>query len=339
MAQLHVLSASPGMCLQDWGRPGYLAQGLSRGGAMDGLALAEASALLKTPSDEALAIEMAGVGGRFRADGGDLLIALTGAPMQAKIDGRSVIWNGTHILPKGAELTIGTAQVGIYGYLSVKGLTAPEVMGARGAHLAAGLVGALHAGDQFTAQASGQGDGLTLPVEDRFQGGLIRVLPSVQISAFDAGTIARFEAGIFAKTQDANRMGARLDAGGDRFESEAGRTILSETIIPGDIQLVGTGEPYVLLGECQTAGGYPRIATVISADLVKVAQAAPGTTLRFAFIDRNAALAARKAVQVYRSALPARCQAAVRNPSDMADLLAHQLVGGMISAHDDENWG
>ena len=68
-------------------------------------------------------------------------------------------------------------------------------------------------------------------------------------------------------------MGVQLKWDGDGFLPEIGRKIVSEVIMPGDIQIIGDGTPYVLLSECQTTGGYPRIATVLPCDLPCIAQA------------------------------------------------------------------
>ncbi len=111
--------------MQDLGRPGLLAKGLSRGGAADPLALAEGAALLGQRADFA-AIEMTGMGGIFEAEGDSLRIALTGAPMQASIDGEPVAWNASHLLHRGQRLSIGAARKGTYGYLHVGGGIATE---------------------------------------------------------------------------------------------------------------------------------------------------------------------------------------------------------------------
>src|SRR6056297_4058110 len=116
---LIVHRAGPSLTLQDLGRPGYLAFGLSRGGAADRLALAEGAALLGQ-GDDLAALEMAGMGGDFEA-AQDLRIALTGAPMRAAIEGNRIAWNASHTLPKGAKLTIGGAEQGSYGYLHIGG--------------------------------------------------------------------------------------------------------------------------------------------------------------------------------------------------------------------------
>ncbi|WP_071675225.1 5-oxoprolinase subunit C family protein [Nioella nitratireducens] len=334
-AAVHILGAGPGLSLQDTGRQGFLAKGLSRGGAVDGLALAEGAVLVG--ARDPLAIEMAGAGGRFRAEGADLLIALTGAPMSAEIDGTRVAWSASHLLPQGAELKIGGVTRGSYGYLSVAGLTAPKVLGARSAHLAAGIGHRLQAGDRLTAQPAPHKGGMMLPQDDRFSGGTVRLLPSVQTDQFDKETLRRLEETAFLKDARASRMGARMAHDGPGFSSSEHLAILSEIIVPGDVQVVGDGAPYVLLNECQTTGGYPRIGTVISADLAKVAQAAPGMPIRFRFVTLDQALAARDAALRQIESLPDKVTARLRHPGDIPDLLSYQLVSGAVSAHHDHD--
>lgn len=334
-AHLHILSAGPGLSLQDAGRPGLLAKGLSRGGAMDPLALAEGAALVGGDPGRALAVEMAGAGGAFRAEGADLLIALTGAPMTAEIDGARVQWAGSHLLPRGATLKIGGALKGSYGYLSLAGLSAPELLGARSAHISGGIGRRLQAGDRLTCAPGPNAGGMMIAPDDRFSGGEIRILPSVQTDQFDAATLSRLETTEFHKDARASRMGARMGLNGPGFSSDAHLAILSEIIVPGDVQVIGDGSPFVLLNECQSMGGYPRIATVISADLHKVAQAASGSPIRFRFVTLEEALAARSSADKHLKSLTSRVQTRVRHPADIPDLLSYQLVGGVISAHHD----
>jgi allophanate hydrolase len=334
-AVLQILSAGPGLSLQDAGRPGLLSKGLSRGGAMDPLALAEGAALLRSDPDRALAIEMAGAGGTFRAEGADLLIALTGAPMTAEIDGARLHWSGSHVLPRGATLKIGGALKGSYGYLSIAGLDAAEILGARSAHISGGIGGRLQAGDRLTCRSAPDAGGMMIAADDRFSGGEIRILPSVQTDQFATDTLARLETTAFQKDARASRMGARMGHDGPGFSSDAHLAILSEIIVPGDVQVIGDGSPFVLLNECQSMGGYPRIATVISSDLAKVAQAAPGSPIRFRFVTLDEALSARTSLDKYLKSLPSRVEPRVRHPGDIPDLLSYQLVSGVISAHHD----
>lgn len=335
--ELIVRSAGPGVTIQDQGRPGYLAVGLSRGGAMDRLALAEGAALLRQ-SDNCAAVEMAGFGGEFEASE-TTMIALTGAPMRTTIDGDAAAWNTTHLLEKGVRLSIGGAMQGSYGYLHVRGgLAAALQLGAQSAHLVAGLGHALKAGDRV---ALGDGTGtvepaMTLPVADRFQGGTVRIVPSLQTDVFDRAEIARFEQSVFKRDARGNRMGVRLLPPGEGFKAEAGLSILSEVIVPGDVQITGDGTPFVLMSECQTTGGYPRIGSVLPSDLPIIAQAQPGASLTFRFVSLDEAVAIERKEKDRRAGLRASIRPLIRDPHQMHDLLSYQLISGVIAGNEFE---
>lgn len=332
---LIVHRAGPQVTVQDRGRPGLLGQGLSQGGAADPIALAEGAALLRQPANHA-ALEMAGLGGSFEVTQ-DTRIALTGAPMQVSIDGQAVAWNASHLLRAGERLEIGAAARGNYGYLHLGGGVATEVvLGARAAHLAAGIGRALRPGDRLPLGDDTRAEvGLTLDPEPRFAGGTVRFTRSMQTGLFAPEMLVRFQATAFQRDARGNRMGARLEFDGDPFAASGQLSILSEVIVPGDIQMTGDGTPFVLLGECQTTGGYPRIGTVIPADLPRVAQAGPGVALRFEVIDLDAGLEAQRRHVAALAKLPATIRPLLRDPAQMQDLLSYQLISGAISAHDD----
>ncbi len=333
---LHIQQAGPGLTVQDLGRPGYLACGLSRGGAADRLAIFEGAALLG--QDAALAaLEMAGMGGTFTATEA-LRIALTGAPMRVRIDGQPVAWNASHLLPAGARLEIGPATAGVYGYLHLGGgISTPEVLGARAAHLAAGIGRALKAGDSLPIGPDrGQETGLFLDPDDRFSGGELRVVAGYQTALFPDEEVIRFEQTRFTRDARGNRMGVRLAPEGDGFAARAGLTVLSEAIVPGDIQITGDGAPFVLMAECQTTGGYPRIGAVLPCDLPRVAQAAPGTALRLRFVPPGEALAAERRAAEARATLRRRLTPLTRDPRDIRDLLSYQLISGATAGNEEE---
>lgn len=332
MGALHVLSTGPAMTFQDMGRRGYLAQGLTRGGAADTLALYEGAALLGQSSDLA-AIEMVGMGGNFRADA-DMRIALTGASMTATIDGEPVAWNASHRLSQGSTLAIGGVRSGTYGYLHVGGgFAGTPLMGSRSVHLSAGIGRAIAQGDTLdTLPDQGTGTGNALPRDDRFGGGILRVVASMQTDQFDADTQDRFAATTFRKGTRANRMGVEMQSDGAGFFTANQLNILSEVIVPGDIQITGDGAPFVLLCECQTTGGYPRIGTVIPSDMARAAQAQTGAKLTFEFIELTTATEIEQRAAASRKRLSAEVFPMVRDPEDIRDLLAYQLVGGAISA-------
>lgn len=333
-AALHIHRAGPGLSVQDMGRPGYLGRGLSRGGAADRLALCEGAALLGQ-SPELAAIEMAGMGGTFEADA-DLRIALTGAPMTAEIEGTRLAWNASHPLPAGARLTIGAVRAGSYGYLHVGGgIDTPPILGARAAHLVAGIGALLKGGDTLPVGPDRGGEtGQLLDVADRFNGGAVRIVASIQTSLFAAEEIERLQSSPLTRGARGNRMGVRLEPEGQGFHVEGGRNVVSEVIVPGDIQITGDGMPFVLLAECQTTGGYPRIGTVLPCDLPLVAQAPAGAQFRFRMIPRDKALEVERAEVRRRSELPRARRPLIRDPRRMPDLLSYQLISGAIADGD-----
>lgn len=338
-AGLILRRAGPGLTVQDAGRPGLLSRGLSRGGAADPLALAEGAALLGQDPGLA-ALEMAGQGGAFEATA-DLRIALTGAPMRATLDGRRLAWNASHRMPAGALLEIGGATAGLYGYLHLGGgIDTPELLGARATHAAAGLGAPPGPGDSLPAGADPGGPvDRVLEVADRFSGGTLRVVEAAQTDLFGPAQRAALEGQAFTRDPRSNRMAVRLVPETGGLALEAGLSVVSEVVVPGDIQVTGDGTPVVLGVEGQTVGGYPRIATVIPADLPRLAQCPPGASLRFRFVPLTEALAAEAACRDARAALPGRIRPLLRDPRDIPDLLSYQLVGGVVSATDPEPEG
>lgn len=335
MRGLKVLKSGPSMTLQDQGRPGFLGNGVSRGGAADMRALAEGAALLGQSADLA-ALEIAGVGGSFEVTG-DVRIALTGAPMSAVVDDQPIAWNSSHQLRAGQVLEIGTALKGVYGYLHLGGgIKGKDTLGSIAIHLAAGLGSRTQEGDLLCAGPDrGTQTGLCLPLDQRFEGGEIRIVESFQSGLFTSETRARFAETVFHRGARANRMGVEICSEGAGFAARDQLNILSEVIVPGDVQMTGDGRPFVLMRESQTTGGYPRIGSVLPCDLNKVAQAGLGSPIRFKWIDLTAALEIERRHAKECQTLGAQCAPLRRDPADIPDLLSYQLIGGVISADQD----
>ncbi|MEX0304568.1 MAG: biotin-dependent carboxyltransferase family protein [Leisingera sp.] len=332
---LTIRSAGPGVTVQDIGRPGHLAGGLSRGGAADRLALAEGAALLGQDAGIA-ALEMAGAGGEFEASE-DIRIALTGAPMQASLDGTPLVWNASHLLTRGGRLKIGGCEAGSYGYLHLGGgIATDQILGSRSAHLGAGLGGAVQAGDRLPVGADPglRGTGQRLDPAPRCVGGTLRVVAGPQTCLFTPAQIAAFEASPFRRDVRGNRMGVRLISDAAVLKPGGGLKVVSEVIVPGDIQITGDGSPFVLLSECQTTGGYPRIGSVLPADLPLAAQARPGTVFRFRFVTLEEAVEIEAAEQERRQTLGTTLRPLLRDPHNMFDLLSYQLISGATAGDD-----
>ena len=329
---LTILRAGPALTIQDLGRPGWHAYGVSNGGAVDCMALHEGAALLGQTAGYA-ALEMNSFGGDFLIEG-DCRIALTGAPMIAHLDGVTLAWNASHKVKHGQRLSIGAATSGVYGYLSVSGgFQTPEWLGSRSAHLAANIGGLLGAGDRLPVGDDPDEGAMSvfLRVPDRFSGGDIRVVATLHTSLFSTAEVERFTQTNFQRSLRSNRQGAALTFEGPPFTPEAGQSILSEPMISGDIQMTGDGYPFVLQSECQTAGGFARMAQVLPCDLPIVAQATPDKVLRFRFVTfEDADLAYQSYLTDLRN-LRGQTRPLVRRVEDIRDLLSYQLISGAVT--------
>lgn len=321
---LHLSNTAPGASVQDLGQTGYLAQGLARGGAADRRALYEAAALLRQPAPLP-ALEMPLFGGRFGVTA-PTRFALTGAPMRATLEDRTLIWNAAHRLEPGEVLEIGPAEAGVYGYLSFAGgIALPPRLGLRsalGAHLPLG------------ADPEPNAPGLVLPLEPRFGGGRLRVIEGPQTALFSPETRASAFATAFSAGVG-NRQGLALAQAGAPFATPTA-ALVSDFITAGDIQMTGAGNPMILLAECQTVGGYPRLGTVIPADLPLAAQARPGTPLTLVPLTLAEAEAASPPEATWLPPLRRAARPLIRNPHDMADLLSYQLISGAVRGDEEQ---
>ena len=151
---------------------------------------------------------------------------------------------------------------------------------------------------------------------------------------FGKEALARFAETLFLRDARANRQGIRLNPEGEGFAVEGGLRVVSEIIVPGDIQITGDGAPYVLMCESQTTGGYPRIASVLPCDLPRVAQAPLGAELRFRLLPLDEAVAREQASRKAMHDLGGQVRPRLRDPRDMHDLLSYTLISGAISATD-----
>jgi allophanate hydrolase len=134
----------------------------------------------------------------------------------------------------------------------------------------------------------------------------------------------------FRVTTEADRMGVRLD--GTPLQHLGAREIVSDATVPGSIQVPGSGQPIVLLADAQTAGGYPKIATVISTDLARVAAARPGEALRFLLVDTETGERLARAAEAETRALIASLRPLLLGGIDVAAMFEANLVTGFIDA-------
>lgn len=312
-AVLEVTASGLLTTVQDRGRPDHRDEGVPVAGACDPVGLAVANLVIGNVA-EAAAIECTILGPGLVALE-DAVIGLGGADLGARIEpgGRRLAPGRAHRLWVGDRVAFAAEPPGdgCRAYLAVAGgVDVPAVLGSRSTSLVGGFGGLdgrpLRERDRILAAQPGRRIRNHLP---RWPGPLtpwpldapIRVLPGPSRGhdrsgagpGAAAGTNVEAMALVATAWQVASasdRRGLRLD--GPPIPSAMGAAAPSHGVLPGTIQLTPSGQPLVLLNDGGTTGGYPVIGVVITADLWRLGQARPGTSLRFAWTNAAAASAA-----------------------------------------------
>jgi 5-oxoprolinase (ATP-hydrolysing) subunit C len=288
-AVLRVIAPAPFSTVQDMGRVGWRRFGVTGAGAMDVEALAVANALAGNPCDAA-AVEFGHAGGEWAVVGACCRVAVAGGSFPVAVDGRPVPFLTSVVLRPGNVLRIGGARDAVWGYLAVSGgVQVPREFGSRSTHARAAIGGLdgrpLAAGDELPLRPleDGQDGERTLLPHPVAPGDPIRVVLGPQHDHFTPAAIRTFLAAEYVLTWQGDRMGYRLE--GPPLEHSRGFNIVSDGLLPGSIQVPGSGHPIVMLRDAQTTGGYPKVATVVSADIGRMAQRRPRNTVRFQAIS------------------------------------------------------
>lgn len=334
-AALRILAAGPGITVQDGGRHGWLRYGVTAAGPMDALAFATANRVLGNHAG-ATAMEISLGGVEVAAEGGPLLLALAGGDFAVSLDGQALPPAVTLMLEVGARLRIRAGAAGCWCYLAVAGgFDLPKVLGSSATHVRSqtgGLDGrALRAGDRLPAPAAQPAAGtgaIVAPWLDR-PAETIRVVLGPQDDYFAADQIAAFLTQPWTVGTRGDRMACFLE--GVPLSHAGGYNIVSDGIAMGAIQVPGEGRPIVLMADRQSTGGYPKIATVIGPDLGRLAQARPGTVLRFRQVSITEAVAARAQDAAALSGQVA-VEPLMRTMFSSEFLLGLNLIDGVVDA-------
>jgi biotin-dependent carboxylase-like uncharacterized protein len=316
-AALRVVSPGLLTTVQDFGRQGHQHLGIPVSGALDMYSLCAANVLAGNAPDTA-ALEVAYVGPTLRVEADDVRMAFVGAkaaieilPDEQASAGTLIGTNESIRLKRGEVVRIGSLVDASTLYIAVEGgFDIAPALGSRSTYLRGNLGGwhgrALVMGDRLplarnsaTERDEFRFDGLDLAPPMRF-----RVVLGPQDDYFSARALAEFLDGEYAVAAGSDRMGMRLD--GPPIAHARGYNITSDAIAPGSIQVPGNGKPIVLLADRQTTGGYPKIATVISADLPALGRFAIGAKVSFESVSVDAAVAARRALLADIDALRAK---------------------------------
>lgn len=283
----------PGMLatVQDLGRHGFQHLGMTVGGAMDSYALQSANILVGN-SRGAAALEFALKGPTLRAQR-DCLVALCGADFNATLNGQPVPCWKSFFVRTGQTLACAAPIHGAWGYLAIAGgINVPMVMGSRSTYLRAAIGGiegrALRRGDVLNAGiSSGSGRSINLrSIPDYSCAVALRVIMGPQDECFTGKALKIFLSQPFVLSSQSDRMGYRLQ--GPPLQASRG-DVLTDAVTFGAIQVPPDGQPIILMADCQTTGGYPKIAAVISADLSRAAQLRSGQKVSFKAITLDEA--------------------------------------------------
>ena len=299
----HLIVHRPGMLttVQDLGRWGHQRFGIPVGGPMDSFAHRYANALVAN-AESAAALEITLMGPELEADQ-PTVCAVTGARFHVTINEVAVPLDMAFEIPAGGRLRFGARGAGARAAVAVRGgFAVPPLYGSRATSLLSriGPFGgrALRAGDvlpvgdapaRHTVAAAAAG----LPLPEG--GARLRVIAGPHAERFDPASLDQLYAARFVVTPESNRMGYRLD--GPRLRHAEASDILSDATPIGSLQVPASGQPILLMADRQTTGGYPKIATVISADLPLAGQLAPGDWIEFTPASRAEAVAALKRQQ------------------------------------------
>lgn len=272
---------NPGLfaCIQDAGRHGFMHQGVTPSGALDMHAFRWALQLLGEEDGNAIEA-MVGLKLRILQE---TTIAVTGADLDARVDGVPVeIWR-SFPLKAGQVLSFEKRIDGMRTYIAVKGgFDLPRVKGSVACTLHEGVGAVLKKGDRlsFMPKITHQYRHLRAGAVPRYDQEIttLRLLPTYQYNDFSDKAKDIFFSSVYKVTLQSDRMGYRLQ--GESVEG-TGREILSEAIALGSVQIPNDGQPIVLLVQRQTIGGYPKMGVVLAEDCYRLAQLGTGAKVRF----------------------------------------------------------
>jgi antagonist of KipI len=279
--------------VQDLGRVGFREFGVSPGGALDQHALRVANLLVDNdPSDAGLEITLGGLRMKFSDE---RAISWCGGAFDVRLGSISLPSGHVALVRTSEELIFNPPQLGCRCWLAISGgIDVPIVLGSRSTDLRANFGGldgrALRDRDELplgerpcSATAAGNGiSSWSAPVgwtTTAKENPVLRIVRGANWNFFNDAAIQRFTLETFVVSSDSDRMGARLD--GPELMRNDDVDLVSEGVAPGTIQVPPNGKPIVLLGDCQTIGGYPKIAHVITVDLPIAAQLRAGDRVRF----------------------------------------------------------
>ncbi len=341
-ASLHVLDPGLSAAFQDLGREGYQRFGVPVSGALDAVSLQAANILVGNAPGEA-ALEVLGSGLALRVSADSVALAVAGAAASFAIEtGQTVV----RVPPlqgatarRGDVLRFPPPKNGAVFYVAAAGgFDLPTVLGGASTYRRASLGGfrgrALIAGDEppLRLPAAPGGGAFSLDV-GLAAPKILRVMRGPNADWFTPRAFETLLASAYEVAPASDRMGLRLQ--GPPLERAIDGELASQGTTAGGMQVPADGQPILLLADRQTTGGYPRIATVIGADIAAAGRLAAGMSVRFAEVGREEAVAALKAQREWLASLPSLLRPFAGSALSPERLLGANLIGGVTSGGED----
>lgn len=290
---IEIISAGMLSTVQDLGRFKVMKNGFTQSGVMDAYSTKIANKLCKNDINApVIEMTMFGITAKFK---GEHIFAISGGIFDVSLNNKPVRTNKAYIAKDGDILSIKGAKQGLRCYLAVAGgFDVPLFMGSASTNLKINVGGfngrKLKAGDILKI---GKADKIKnikkreLPENTYNNPVRVRVVLGPQDDMFSENDLMLFSKQQYTVTSDLDRMGIRL--WGIALRGKEKLEIISDAITFGSIQITNSGMPIILMADHQTTGGYAKIATVISADLPKLAQVKPNDKISFEIIDIDTA--------------------------------------------------
>jgi antagonist of KipI len=296
--KIDILRAGFLTTVQDLGRTGLRQFGVSLGGALDSHALRVAN-LLVGNNESAAGLELTLGGSRLRFSDARL-IAWCGGDFDARLGSTSVPAGHAALVREGEELTMDRARTGCRAWIAISGgIDVPLVLGSRSTDLRASFGGlhgrALRDADEVPLSINSERAQILMdklraeriarwkPTHDWSSPArrepVLCFVRGLDWERFNVSTHHALTSEKFTVSPDSDRMGVRFE--GPELKRNDDADLVSEAVAPGTIQVPPGGKPILLLGDCQTIGGYPKIAHVITVDFPIAAQLRPGDQVRF----------------------------------------------------------
>lgn len=334
-AVFQVEQVGPFVSVQDAGRSGYGRFGVTRSGPMDRLGHQLTNYAIGKP-DHSSAIEVSLGGLTLRCIEGEVTAAVGGGHFLVNLDGGELAPWSIFTLREGSILKIRSGEWGSWCYLSFLGdMTAMEWLGSQSVHQGSGLCGLPYKQDDKVvvdnAKSNPDTSGAFFDPKSLRPSSQVRVVQGPQDQYFHDISISKLYLTEFKLTNEYDRMGVRLS--GEQLKVNRALDMPSEPVARGSIQVPGHGDPICLLADHQTTGGYPKIATIISADQDAMAQKRVGDVVTFTKTSVDDAIAIARQRHLLIETM--KKEIVSNRASFIHKLWSSNLISGVVSAFQD----